>query len=290
MMTKLTISYECEEIGCNTVRDVVLDGIMFDTLATRFYFDMEAMVSVFMPDGWGLESRVRTVCPEHRDNLRTVPKAEADRCEFMQYIPVKNTFGVCMPRARMIRPSILYDVRVQELSAKAQLVFIYCFLIADDDGRFLWDKHAIWHQIPVIKNAIQLRSLIKAMTEIEASGMIVTYEVSAVQYAYFPNWHKHQTINRPTPSTLPAPPGFTESITESITESGKANSLNDSLNKRREKNYKNISSSIPTLLDTGMQDGFPEEGDSTYNHRGKGKDGLMPLRSLLTEITEARHG
>src|SRR5262249_36703583 len=45
-----------------------------------------------------------------------------------------------------------------------------------------------------------------ALAELDRVGLIRLYSVSDVRYAWFPSWHDHQVINRPTPSRLPPCP------------------------------------------------------------------------------------
>ena len=75
---------------------------------------------------------------------------------------------------------------------------------ADDDGRFLGSIASI--NGAVFPNDDLHPAKVRAwLAEIVATGMVHLYTASGVQYGCFPSWHKHQVINRYTPSVLPTP-------------------------------------------------------------------------------------
>ena len=116
-----------------------------------------------------------------------------------------------MARIRSIKPSIWTDGRFISLSRDVRLFVIGMISHADDEGRLFASVAKLAGDVfpaDELKPAVvrQWRD------EIAATGMIVVYQVNGVEYAYFPNWSKHQRISKPQPSILPVPPPRTESF------------------------------------------------------------------------------
>jgi len=86
----------------------------------------------------------------------------------------------------------------------AKLLFISCISMADDEGRLRWVSGYILGEVFPFGGASS-GQISRAMKEIEKTGMIKAYSVSAGRFAYIVNWHKHQRIDKPQPSLLPAP-------------------------------------------------------------------------------------
>ena len=90
------------------------------------------------------------------------------------------------------------------MSRDARLLVLGLISTADDDGRFLASPAAM--SGAVFPNDDITPARIRAwFAEAVETGMVHQYRCGAVQYGCFPSWHKHQVINRYTPSTLPAP-------------------------------------------------------------------------------------
>lgn len=110
-----------------------------------------------------------------------------------------------MPRIRTLKPSFWADEAVADLSRDARLLLIGLISSADDEGRFLASMSAVSGYI-FPHDEIPHTKLRKWMDEIEAAGIVRFYSVNRREYGAFPNWNKHQKINRPQASALPAPP------------------------------------------------------------------------------------
>ena len=107
-------------------------------------------------------------------------------------------------RIRTMKPSFWGSPEVAGMSRDARLLTLGLISNADDDGRFLASIAAISGS--VYPNDELPPSRVRAwLTEVIDSGMVHQDRCGAVVYGCFPSWHKHQVINRYTPSTLPEP-------------------------------------------------------------------------------------
>lgn len=110
-----------------------------------------------------------------------------------------------MARIRTIKPSFWSDGDVADLSRDARLLAVGLISFADDQGRFLASPAAVCGYV-YPHDAIPHTKLRAWMAEIAAKKIITLYIVDRREYGAFPNYDKHQNINRPSPSTLPPPP------------------------------------------------------------------------------------
>lgn len=90
------------------------------------------------------------------------------------------------------------------MSRDARLLVLGLISTADDDGRFLGSTSAI--QGYVFPNDDLTPKMVRRwLDEAVTCGIVHEYTVDGIRYGVFPSWHKHQVINRYTPSTLPEP-------------------------------------------------------------------------------------
>lgn len=110
-----------------------------------------------------------------------------------------------MPRIRSLKPSIWTDEKFIALSMGSRLLVIGMISHADDEGRLFASTAKLAGDI---FPADDLKPSVIRQWRDEAHdiGFLVVYQVRGVEYAYFPNWSKHQRISKPQPSILPAPP------------------------------------------------------------------------------------
>lgn len=108
-------------------------------------------------------------------------------------------------RIRTLKPETWHDERVGKLSRDARLLFVGMITMADDEGRLLAEPSALLgHIFPFDRDAP--RKIERWLSEITAAGVGQVYEIDGARYVEFRNWKRHQKINRPSPSSLPAPP------------------------------------------------------------------------------------
>ncbi len=111
-----------------------------------------------------------------------------------------------MARIRTIKPSIWTDERFIDLSRDARLLCVGMISNADDDGRLVASGPALIGVIYPHDGDVSVRQVERWRDEIANTGMITLYRVGRAVYAAFPNWSKHQYIQKRTRSTLPEPP------------------------------------------------------------------------------------
>lgn len=109
-------------------------------------------------------------------------------------------------RIRTIKPEACTSESMGRIAREARLFFHYLTMYADDAGRFRYLPKAIAgalypHDVDVTPSVIE-----DWTTTLEREGMVERYSVDGSAFAWIPNLLKHQVINRPTPSKLPAPP------------------------------------------------------------------------------------
>jgi hypothetical protein len=114
-----------------------------------------------------------------------------------------------MARIRSLKPSIWSDEAFIELSRDARLLCIGMISHSDDDGRIVASAPALIGAI-YPHDDVTIKQVEKWRNEIDRAGLITVYFVGRGTYAAFPNWHKHQRIQKRFPSVLPEPPGQLE--------------------------------------------------------------------------------
>jgi hypothetical protein len=108
-----------------------------------------------------------------------------------------------MARIRTIKPEFPQSEKIGVLSRDARLLFIQLWTVVDDEGRTRAASRMLASLLyPYDDDAPALIG--DWMDELEAKGHIRRYVVDGSQYLDIPNWLKHQKIDRPTPSRLPA--------------------------------------------------------------------------------------
>ena len=120
-----------------------------------------------------------------------------------------------MARIRTIKPEFPHSEKIGALSRDARLLFLQLFTVADDAGRLRGASRMLASLLyPYDDDAPKLIG--KWLTELDEKGCIRRYEVDGSQYIEIVNWLKHQKIDRPSESRIPA---FTESTPKPREES-----------------------------------------------------------------------
>lgn len=97
-----------------------------------------------------------------------------------------------------------------------RLFFIGLWNFSDDEGRFINDLVQLKGQIVPFDEDFTLKKIKIVLKVLQKAKRIFIYEIDGISYGWIVNFKKHQTINRPTPSVLPAPPEdkFSEWLSE----------------------------------------------------------------------------
>lgn len=109
-----------------------------------------------------------------------------------------------MGRIRTIKPEFPQSESVGRLSRDARLLFLQLLTIADDSGRARAASRLLASLLyPYDEDS---RGLIESwLDELEREALIFRYISEGDSYLEICNWLKHQKIDRPTPSKIPAP-------------------------------------------------------------------------------------
>lgn len=110
-----------------------------------------------------------------------------------------------MARIRTIKPEFPQSETTGKLSRDARLLFILIWTIVDDAGRARAAPRMLASLLyPYDDDA---PGLIGAwLDELERGGCLRRYEIEGATYLEVVNWLKHQKIDKPSASRLPAPP------------------------------------------------------------------------------------
>ncbi|MDL2254339.1 hypothetical protein LJC49_09800 [Ruminococcaceae bacterium OttesenSCG-928-I18] len=109
-----------------------------------------------------------------------------------------------MPRKRMIDPSFWRDEKIAECSHVERLMYIGMWNFAEDHGVGRANPKLIKADI-FPYDTLRDSDMEKALNHLAELALIVLFEADSQNYYYIPNFKKHQTINKPTPPTLPLP-------------------------------------------------------------------------------------
>jgi len=112
-----------------------------------------------------------------------------------------------MPRIRSIKPAFWSDQKLARLDSFTRFVFVCLWSMADDDGRLEADAETVMHFGFPRERAVVIE---RALVALDAIGRVRRYESDGTKYLQIVNWRKHQKIDHPSPSQLPAPPPVTE--------------------------------------------------------------------------------
>lgn len=110
-----------------------------------------------------------------------------------------------MARIRTIHPRFPRSASMCRVTRDARLLFIQLWLVADDAGRLPLNLAILAEELyPSDHDA--LASLPSWLDQLEREGCVEHYSIEGRDYLRIVKWRKHQTIDRPTPSTLPGAP------------------------------------------------------------------------------------
>jgi len=110
-----------------------------------------------------------------------------------------------MARKRMIDPGLWTNEQVNTLSREARLLFIGMVSNADDEGRLHGSARYLKANVFPYDEDLKAGKVGDWRDEVVKVGLALHYQVEGIEYLSLPTWHRHQTINRPYPSSLPSP-------------------------------------------------------------------------------------
>lgn len=115
-----------------------------------------------------------------------------------------------MARIRTIKPSFWSDAAMSSVSRDARLLAIGLISFADDQGRFIAAPGAILGYVFPLDPTVTPAKIKTWRDELTTAGIVHVYVIAGFEYGCWPNWTKHQVINKSRPSTFPAPVGLPE--------------------------------------------------------------------------------
>lgn len=112
-----------------------------------------------------------------------------------------------MARIRTIKPEFWQDEVIATLSREARLLFIASLNMADDEGILRWSPEYVKSQAFAFDDDITTPLTEQFMEELTEAALIYPYHGGKAQQrlGVIVNFRKHQKVNRPQPSKLPAP-------------------------------------------------------------------------------------
>jgi hypothetical protein len=110
-----------------------------------------------------------------------------------------------MPRIRTIQPNFARSTSMSRVSRDARLLFIQLWTVVDDAGRARASPVELAAQLYAADDDAPA-ALPAWLDALEGEGCIERYTIDEVAYLRIVNWRRHQKIDRPTASRLPAAP------------------------------------------------------------------------------------
>ncbi|MDZ5448916.1 hypothetical protein [Labrys sp. ZIDIC5] len=108
-----------------------------------------------------------------------------------------------MARIRTIKPEFWSSEQVMECSPNARLLFIGLWNFADDAGRMTNSAKRIKAQI-FPSDDFSSETVRGMIDELASNGLLLIYTIENIEYIQITGW-KHQKIDKPQPSKIPAP-------------------------------------------------------------------------------------
>ncbi len=117
-----------------------------------------------------------------------------------------------MPKIRSIKPESCISDQLADVSLLAALAFAYLPCFCDDEGRMVCSARRIKAQLFPMRADVSVDDCGRAIDELEAAGLVRTYEASGRLYLHVTGFARHQRPTRPKPSVLPAPPEAADGV------------------------------------------------------------------------------
>jgi hypothetical protein len=120
-------------------------------------------------------------------------------------------------RIRTLKPEIAQSATLGRVPRDARLCFILLFTLADDHGRMRGDPLLIASLLfPYDRDAREL--IVGWLESLVREGAVQWYEAGGQLYLQIAKWASHQRVEKPRPSTFPAPPDGSTGIPGSVAD------------------------------------------------------------------------
>jgi hypothetical protein len=113
-------------------------------------------------------------------------------------------------RIRTIKPTFFTSATIAELSPWGRLMFLGLLTHVDDEGRCINEPRVIKGALFPLDDVVTASDVVNLTMELEELGLVRSYEAGKRSYLVVCSFREHQRINRPSKSTLPPPPPFSE--------------------------------------------------------------------------------
>lgn len=124
-----------------------------------------------------------------------------------------------MARIRTIKPGFWTDEKLSQLPPLVRMTFLGLIsAMADDEGRCKGDVRLVKASIWPLDDDVTVKTIAAHLSQLCTAGRIVLYEVEGARYIQIVNWKKHQRIDKPRPSELPAPPASAGNVADDSTK------------------------------------------------------------------------
>lgn len=112
-----------------------------------------------------------------------------------------------MARIRTIKPGFWTDEKLSQLSPLVRMTFLGLIsAMADDAGRCKGEVRLVKASVWPLDDDVTTKTIGTHLAQLARAKRIVMYDVEGARYIQIVNWKRHQRIDKPRPSELPAPP------------------------------------------------------------------------------------
>lgn len=112
-----------------------------------------------------------------------------------------------MRRARTVKPEFFTSEDVLALPIPARLTFVGLLLYVDDFGNGSAHPGLVRADVYPLDDDMTVEVVEDHLLLLADRGMVTFYEVAGRQLLRITNWEKHQRVDRPSRSNIPADPG-----------------------------------------------------------------------------------
>ena len=123
-----------------------------------------------------------------------------------------------MARKRMVDPDFWLDEKLGTVTRDERLLFMGLISNADDEGRGRANCKLLKSTVFPYDEDLSGENIRTMLLNLAGLKIVTLYEADNQEFYFLPNFLKHQALNRPTKSKLPAPPNEKTEIQQKLTE------------------------------------------------------------------------